>query len=521
MLRRMKRVFLGLMLLCAWAAAEEEARLPQAVLELSESVHPGYTIAAHDGWGDESRGQFALILKQGDDNILCIAEKTEEDAAYQMTVDNTNAVYDGDRIPSLLIDSGGDVLFYTYYDDVGGSEHYHAVKQNGKWLDVDTILYEWISGNMRSVHCGVWDGYLHYREYEEDENENILQSWDYAPIPVEPAFVDAMQLERFDIDFHDADPIYGMFNISKILDLPDSWMWEKEHLIAVDLKQESVALLFERPESARILRIATLVDGLYRLEESRYLPEDMGMDAFHAGEDELYLTRSGGLMEYGFERQADGRWRMTYMDAQERIMLPFGGVCCMEASGLKRNNDVYYGTHPWSNLMEIDFEALPCTVKEAVAMMDQSAYALVHNPNPEDRLHLREQPDKHSASLGKFYNRTPVFILERGKTWTKVRIGSEEQGFTGYMMTKFLAFDEREKAALACAFPQKHLLEHYHETGISMYSETSINGKTQQVFENNDGDFIIGVYGDEWFVVMREDGAVGYVPQEIFWDGNG
>ena len=104
MLRRMKRVFLGLMLLCAWAAAEEEARLPQAVLELSESVHPGYTIAAHDGWGDESRGQFALILKQGNDNILCIAEKTEEDAAYQMTVDNTNAVYDGDRIPSLLID---------------------------------------------------------------------------------------------------------------------------------------------------------------------------------------------------------------------------------------------------------------------------------------------------------------------------------------------------------------------------------------------------------------------------------
>ena len=521
MVRRIRRFFLALLMLCAAACAESETKLPQPVIDLCVQAHPGYEIMTHDGWGDESRGQFALILGKDGDNILCMAERTQDDPAYQLTIDNTNAVYDGDVLPSVLIDTGGDTLFYTYYDEVGNSEHYHAVKQDGKWLDVDTIQYEWVGGKIRSVHCGVWDGYLHYQEYEEDENENILQSWDYAPIPVESAFVDAMQLERFDINFHDADPIYGMFNISKILDLPESWMWEKERLIAVDLKRESAVLLFERPEGAKILRIATLVDGLYRLEESRYLPADMGMDAFHAGEGELYLTRAGGMMAYGFERQADGRWRMTYMDAEERIMLPFGGVCCMEVSGLKRNNEIYYGTHPWNDLMEIDFEALPCTVKEAVMMMDQSAYALVHNPDPEDRLHLREQPDKRSTSLGKFYNRTPVFILERGKTWTKVRIGSEEQGFTGYMMTKFLAFDENEKAALACAFPQKHLLDHYHETGVSMHSEINMNETTHQVFENNYGDFIIGVSGDEWYIVLRADGAVGYVPQHAFWDGNG
>lgn len=524
MMNAMKKltVLLAMLLMAAAnACASGVAPLPRGVHVACAYAHPGYEIAAYDGWGDESFGQYALVLKKGDDNILCIAEKAKEDAAYQLTIDNTNAVYDGEKIPSLMIDSGGDSLFYTYYDEVGSSEHYHSVKQDGVWLDVDTIQYEQISGKTRSVHCGVWDGHLHYQEYEEDENGNVLGRWDYAPIPVEAAFEDAMRLGSFNINSHDVDPIYGMNHISKILDLPESWLWEGERLIMTDLKQNGVALLLERPDGAKLLRIAEMQDGLYRMKESRLLPADMGMDAFHAGEDELYLTRAGGMMQYGFERQMDGRWRMTYISDEEMIMLPFGGVSCMEVSGLKRNNEFYYGTHPWNDLLEIDFEDMPHTVKQVVERMDQTAYALVNNPNPADRLHLRVKPDRGAASLGKFYNRTPVYILEHGKTWTKVRIGSELGGLTGYMMTQYLAFDEGEKAALKCAFPQKHLKEQYVETSVRLYSEPNENDRSDEVFENDMGDFIIGVVGDEWYVVMRADGAVGYVPQAYFWDGNG
>ena len=92
---------------------------------------------------------------------------------------------------------------------------------------------------------------------------------------------------------------------------------------------------------------------------------------------------------------------------------------------------------------------------------------------------------------------------------------------TGYMMTKFLAFEEDEKENLACAFPQKHFLDSYADNSVAMYRQTNANGRTDEIFENNYGDFIIGVVGDEWFVVMRADGAVGYVPQDYFWDGNG
>ena len=114
-----------------------------------------------------------------------------------------------------------------------------------------------------------------------------------------------------------------------------------------------------------------------------------------------------------------------------------------------------------------------------------------------------------------------MYILERGKTWTKVRIGSEEQGLTGYMMTKYLVFDETEKAELACAFPQKDLIEGYADIGVTMYQQPRKDAMVNHLFEYQYGDFIIGVAGDDWFVVMCADGAVGYVPKEMFWDGNG
>lgn len=521
MMKKSMILLLALLMLAAGAwAEEEETPLPQSVRKLCEEIHPGYAVAAHDGWGSEQAGQFALVLKRGEDNVLCFAEKAQEDEAYRLTIDNTNAIYDGDELPSLLIDTGGDVLFYGYDDGID-AVHYHTEKQSGQWQAMDVTAYENLNGGYRSIQSGVMDGYLYYDENAEDENGNILHGFSYAPILVSEAFESAMEPQNFDINLYDADPVYGLFQTSRMPGVAEKWLRDGEELVAVDLKRDHVIMLLEQENGKKRLRIASLVDGLYQIEESGALPSDMGMDAFHAGEDELYLTRAGGMLQYGFERQQDGLWRMTYMDAEERIILPFGGVCALEASALKRNNGIYYGTHPWNDLMEIDFEALPHTVGQAVEMMDQSAYALVHNPNPNDRLHLRTAPDKNAASLGKFYNRTPVYIIERGKAWTHVRIGSEEQGMTGYMMTKFLAFDEEEKEKLACAFPQKHLLDGHAENGVAMYRQTNANGRTDERFENNYGDFIIGVSGDAWFVVLRADGAVGYVPQDYFWDGNG
>lgn len=518
-----KMLTLAMIVLCliTGAQAEEQTPLPKGVIDLCASAHPGYEIAARDGWGDESRGQFALVLSVPGNNILCMAEKEAGDAAYRFTIDNTNAVYDDERLPSLLIDSGGDSLFYTYTDEVGDSVHIHTIKQDGKWLAVDVTMYANLNDGYRSIHSGVWNGYLHYQEDHEDENGNILGGFDYAPIPVDEAFETAMEPQNFDLGSYDPDPIYGLYATCKLPGLAGVWLRDGEELVSIDLKEEHVIMLLRAADGTKRVCIASLEDGLYRISTSGQLPGDIGMDAFHTGEDELILTREGGMTLIGVAHRPDGYWRLDYIQGEDGMTVLQNGVRSMEVMGAKRNDEVIYGEHPWNDLFNIDFDALPRTFAQAAEMIDQSAYALVHNPNPADRLHLRVSPDKGAASLGKFYNRTPVYILERGKTWTKVRIGSEERGLVGYMMTKFLVFDQREKAKIECAFPQKHLIERYHETGVSMYDETIINGRTHAMFKYEYGDFIIGVAGDDWYVVLCEDGRVGYVPQDLFWDGNG
>ena len=156
-MREMKKIaclLLAMAALIASGCAEEESALPGAILDLCEKAHPGYGIAAHDGWGDAKCGQFALILKKGEDNILCVAEKAQEDAAYHLTIDNTSAVYDGDTIPSLMIDTGGDVLFYGYYEG-NDAVHYHTEKKNGKWAALDVTAYVNQNDGHRCIQSGV------------------------------------------------------------------------------------------------------------------------------------------------------------------------------------------------------------------------------------------------------------------------------------------------------------------------------------------------------------------------------
>ena len=66
---------------------------------------------------------------------------------------------------------------------------------------------------------------------------------------------------------------------------------------------------------------------------------------------------------------------------------------------------------------------------------------MVNNPNPADRLHLRVSPERGATSLGKFYNGTPVRVLEERGDWVQVEIGLDGN-LTGWMMKKYLAFGE-------------------------------------------------------------------------------
>lgn len=515
----MKSLFLAA-LLCAHACmASAEAALPDPVARLLADVHPGYAISAHDGWGDDAQGQFAMVLSRDGDNILCIAEKKAEDAAYSLTVDNTDAVYDGGVLPSLLVDTGGDSLWYTYVDrEDDSSVHYNAFKTNGQWGSVSMLAYWPKEDGMTGMMSGVSEGKLFYEETDEDENENVRARRTYAPVWATPAFSQSLELAHFNIHTFDADPRDGLYPLTKNPAFMQGKGSPGDTLEDLDISDTHLAELYENAQGDRYLCVSDW-DG-ESLEPVQVLGRSAGayLDTYHAGSGEVLIT--DGTMTYSILRADTRKWYLTGTshDGVSRIGPDYAAPEGMAAPG--RNDGYIYGDSPWGDFLPGRIN-LPTSFEEAYAQLDQSAYAMVSNPDPADRLHLRGAPDKGAYSYGKFYNRTPVRVLRRGETWSKVQIGTEGKCFTGHMMTKYLAFGEKEKAAVSCAFPQKHLKEEYGPQGAPMLAAPSRNAESLGMFAYKQDDFIIGVSGDEWYVVLRADGTVGYVLQSAFWEGNG
>lgn len=526
MVQRIKLFFLMLIMLCASACAEKEVPLPKEVLALCDGAHPGYAVAVHDGWGNEEVGQFALILSKDGDNILCVAEKAQDEAAYQLTIDNTNAVCDGDVLPVMLIDTGGDSLFYTYCNKLENSSwHYGSIKSDGRWGRVTVIhnrpAYNGISGLMAWVS----DGVLHYEETDEDENENIRDRWMYAPVEVSPEFAQSLELANFNIHTFDPDPTDGLYPMIGNEAFAHSQTMAGYPLQDMDISTAHMAKLYEMEEGRPLLRIEDWNGMFYHTAALLRFAGDAALDTYHAGEG-LVLANSGVMM-YSIERVDQGSWVLRGVDDTGVRTIGPDYAAPDGQQTIYRNDGYIYGASPWDRLPR---EGTPVTPDSApvlagsyegmTAQMDESAYALVNNPNPEDRLHLRTGPEKGARSFGKFYNRTPVLVLERGETWTRVQIGRGGAAMTGYMMTKYLAFDAQEKAQVVCAFPQQELTQE-NESGVYIHAEPKDTAVTVRVFRQESNDFIIGVSGDEWYIVLRADGAAGYVPQSAFWAGNG
>lgn len=59
---------------------------------------------------------------------------------------------------------------------------------------------------------------------------------------------------------------------------------------------------------------------------------------------------------------------------------------------------------------------------------------IVNNPNPADRLNLRQRPTERSESLGKYYNGTKVTVLGIRDNWYHVDVG----GQSGFMRAEYL-----------------------------------------------------------------------------------
>lgn len=518
--RKMRLLMLALLWLALSQPCLADGALPEAVTALCARMYPGYAVAMHDGWGDASRGQFAVLLSQGDERILCVAEKKAQDADYALTVDNPHALPTGCEMTSLLIDTGGDSLFYGYADGHGMREttSVHADKQNGAWGTVDVTAYCWDGEAIWSIQSFLRGGRLCYTRWDEDAEGNVLGSAALSPLDVNDAFARGMRLNDFDADRFDPDPTRGMsddmidwLNEANVLNNADS------RLVAVDISAHCRAELMDTA-AGRVVCITDWDGGTLAPVQVLGVAPDADIDAYHAGDSAVLINNDDML--YTVSRAPTGRWYLNGIDPQTQWELGPDWANPGELSTNGRNDGYVYGTAWWSGFTPGHID-LPQTFDEAMARMDTSAYALVNNPNPDDRLHLRERADRGSRSLGKFYNRTPVQILQKGDTWTKVRIGLGEYSLTGYMMTKYLAFSQRDKASVGCAFPQMALRDVFSAQGVPLYRAPDPAQGEIGTFRYDRGDFLIGIVGEEWYAVLCADGSVGYVWQYAFWAGNG
>ena len=133
-----------------------------------------------------------------------------------------------------------------------------------------------------------------------------------------------------------------------------------------------------------------------------------------------------------------------------------------------------------------------------------STYAVVNNPNPADRLNLRASASAQAATKGKYYNGTPVTLLETLQNgWYKVRVGS----VTGYMDGRYLAIGQAA-SSVQSAMPTA-TIANASGTGLYLRVGQSTNTSNLGLYRNGTQVTVMGITQD-WYHVMV-DNLSGYM----------
>lgn len=358
------------------------------------------------------------------------------------------------------------------------------------------------------------DGLLTLRRVVFSSQNGVDWQSDTMPVPLSTSLL--AQLQTGDADTYIDTSGYGDTFLTE-----DAFDRERipvaGKVLASDMQASGLLLLTEDDNGTRhVVWVEAAEDG-YRIRTSNPLPHDAYFDLFHCGDDEVLVQWDGQGKSCGFSRTVDGNWPLQWVmsNAEEGgvFSTPFCGIA---REGLNTLDGITIGSLPCRDLFSVDFFQLPDSSEEAIAQMSRDGWAVVCNPVETDRLHLRTGPDRTSTSLGKFYNRTPVTVLEQKGDWSRVQVGLDGH-LEGWMLTKFLAFGtEMEK--VTAAMPMKFLQDDHAKQPL--YTSISMK-ETSPVTLSSHSYWIIGVVDDALFILLDAYGNTGYLPQEWFWDGNG
>lgn len=496
-----------------WAACmmlTAAAALAQTSEEIALAAYPSYTVKA----SASGSGFDVFALENSEKTALCIVENGV------LTVANER-LFETARGMGVFVDTDGESLFLDYDTEY---EHVslHAAYRDGVWGDADvTCTVQEQSGGATLYPETNWsaaDGLLYVNDAVYDENGNMQpDSGRQYAIPVGMDFdmsLGGIDMTRFPKTVEQLSMTYDVFPTGLAAPLLD----EGDTLLQIGMYPSYTVLLLQSADGSRRVRVSERNGRANVWRDSVVLESTATLDIFHAGDDRIFLEEKGRT--YFFRRTRRGRWLLTGMMDADVLSVGVDCVRVDESGGLGRNDGYVYGECERLDLMKIPVEQWPSNQQEAVARLDTDAYAFVNNDNPADRLHLRESPSRNAKSLGKFYNRTPVRIVAWEGDWAYVEIGTGESHLSGYMMTKYLVRgggDRNVRSAFEMLMPTDAM----GQDGAPIFSGPDDTTEEIGRFGQSDGEYVIGVYGGDWVIVMTWDGDVGYVHRADVWAGNG
>ena len=449
---------------------------------------------------------------------LIVLEKRDD--GWQIVIDNPTALIQDAGWPDLYLDSDLSI-YWTYILSEQEVVRYHSYRNvDGQWSPVDQFYGDSGYGEFTYIWNTYWNdshsGEIIRSFSVADKNDNMIGGEINQYLPA-PWLEGSIRLADFDVSrfptmFIATNDDFAYENERFFREAASSLMPGYTFIKGM-LKNSSMHFLMEKPDGSRVYVICEYMSHrAVNLIESSPLPAGtvLGHENFT---DSLWidgrcvtiqLLHNGTAgIEYIYDDQADSEHFLFFGD---RMITS------------EDRDQIVYGEHPWDDIAQIDWNMLPRTRDQASLQMDASNYARVVNPNPGERLHLRERPDRKSPSLGKYYSGTPVTVLSEQGDWAEVIVG----GRHGWMMKDFLDLGRQVDNALWLnTLPMPHLSSKDNEM-LKVYDEPQSGAYTYHMNADQNTMKVIGIIGNDWYHVwFPATGEYGFVRQSDLWSGNG
>ncbi|MDD3336020.1 MAG: SH3 domain-containing protein [Eubacteriales bacterium] len=493
-----------LVLLCTLPLAAFADSAEERILVSLMAAHPAAQSVQTVCEGDIA----AAVLTDGDTKVLCIWEKQADQ--WQLVCDNPKALLPNEPLPALSLNSD-QMLQWQYVGDNGPSAFTTWKNLDGSWNPVGQNVIDHLTDGGRFVHQVQWsvDSMMTRWNVVYDAAEKLMsESADAFPAPwladcIRPANFDVSRFPVYTFEEYD-----GQWPAQDFIREAARQLLPNDRFVSGSLSNGNLQFLMEKPDGTRVFAGVTGDANQLSICESSPLPDG----SYYGVENFTNSLQINGLCVTLKKQENAPCWGVYSLMGYHRDSedLIFGPNVLYRAED---PSTLCIGAHPWSDIRSIDWSTLPTSFDEAVDSVNGDDWAIVRNPNPQDRLHLREKPDKTARSLGKYYSGTPVRVLESVGAWTRVNIGGIVEG---WMMTEYLSFQQPYVVSLN-AMPELY----FKNGSAELYAQPNTSAECR-VVTNDYGMKVIGVIGDEWtHVWFPLTAETGYIMASELFKGNG